>query len=166
VAAGFTPLQVKGLLAGVVTDSQRGVSAVYDQVVPWVRATTPDSAVIAGENEALVWLYTGRRTVPSNLWHLVGREPVSFGPDSLHAYFGRVGATLVLVTDTRSAAVDVLDDAAVVFPGYLRAVKSWPVAVVALAVDRNAKRLAPPPSPADTTAGASRRPDARAPIGR
>jgi hypothetical protein len=155
-AAGFGGLQARGLFTGAATAGQRTASAIFDRVVPWVRSETPESAVIAGENEALVWLYTGRQTAPSDLWHLVGRRPVSYGPDSLRAYFGRVGVTHVLVTDPRSEATSVVDEAGRIFPGYLTIVRVWPGAVEALVVDPTAPPPAPPPSPADGVPGAPR----------
>jgi hypothetical protein len=143
-AVGFVPFQVEALLEGVVTTGQRSTSAVFRDVVPWVRTGTPSSAVIAGENEALVWLYTGRPTAPSNLWHLVGRSAVAFGPDSLRAYFGRAGVTHLLVTDPRSEVASVLEDAWLLFPGFLVPVQVWPGGAAAFAVFPAA---GPPPSP-------------------
>ena len=163
LAAGFGGLQVKGLLTGVVTAEQRRASAVFERVVPWVRSETPAAAVIAGENEALVWLYTGRGAVPSNLWHLVGRSPVNYAPDSLRAFFGRAGVTHVLVTNPRSVATDALDDAGRAFPGFLTLVRAWPGSVEAFAVDPAAKPPAPPPSPVDTAPGAPQARDGHAP---
>jgi hypothetical protein len=146
--AGFVPFQVEGLLRGAVTAGQRSTSATFETVVPWVRTGTPSSAVIAGEHEALVWLYTRRRTAPSNLWHLVGRSAVTFGPDSLRTYFGRAGVTHLLVTEPRSEVASVLDDAWRLFPGFLVPVRVWPGGVAAFAVFPAAGPPAPPPSPA------------------
>jgi hypothetical protein len=64
----------------------------------------------------------------------VGRSPVSFGPDSLRAYFARAGVTHLLATDPRSESASVLDDAWRKFPGLLVPIRAWPGAVAAFAV--------------------------------
>ena len=146
-AVGFGAFQVEGFLRGAATGGQRRASAAFESVVPWVRSSTPEAAVVAGQHEALVWLYTGRRSVPFDLWHLVGRSPVSYGPDSLRAYLGRAGVTHLLVTDPRSEVASVLEDAWILFPGFLVPVRVWRGGVTAFAVLPAAATPAPPPSP-------------------
>jgi hypothetical protein len=143
VVAGFGGYQYVGLSKRWPTSTQRGISASFEQILPWVRSATPDSAVLAGEDEALLWLYSGRRAVPSYLWHLQGRRDVSFGPDSLRAYFDRAGVGYVVVTGPRSDAATTLDEVRGLFPGYLHPVMSWPGMMIAYVVDRSP----PPPSP-------------------
>ena len=36
--------------------------------------------------------------MPSNHWHLVGRSPVDYGPDTLRAFFDRAGVTHAVIT--------------------------------------------------------------------
>src|SRR2546430_13094852 len=40
-----------------------GISANFADLLPWV-ASLPGGAVLATDDEALVWLYTGRTSVP------------------------------------------------------------------------------------------------------
>ncbi len=133
---GFGGYQYAGLARRWPTSTQRGISASFERIVPWVRRSTPETAVLAGEDEALLWLYTGRRAVPSYLWHLEGRRDRSFGPDTLRAFFDRSGVSYVIITGPRSDAVPTLDDVRSLFPGYLRAAAGWPGEMEADWVDR------------------------------
>jgi hypothetical protein len=139
---GFGGYQIAGFSKRWPTSAQRGISETFERILPWVRSATPDSAVLAGEDEALLWLYTGRRAVPSYLWHLQGSGEVSFGPDSLRAFFDRAGVSHVILTGPRSDAAPTLDEVVALFPGYLRPVMSWRGLMIAFAVDRG-----PPPAP-------------------
>lgn len=125
---------------------QLGIPRTFDHVVPWVRSATPSSAILASEDEALLWLYTGRRAVPSFLWHLEGRNARSFGPDTLRAYLKRSGVTHVLLTGPSSDAAATLDDLLGRYPGYLRIVMRWPGPITAFAVMERSTTDAPPPS--------------------
>lgn len=147
VLIGFGRYQVTGFARRWPTATQRGISASFEQVLPWVRSRTPESAVLAGEDEALLWLYSGRQAVPSYLWHLDGRRDVSFGPDSLRAFFDRSGVTHVILTGPRSDAAPTLDAALHVFPGYLKVVMMWPGPMTAFEVDHHPPAPPQPPSP-------------------
>ena len=143
---GFGEYQYRGFARRWPTATQRGISESFERILPWVRSATPVSAVLAGEDEALLWLYTGRRAVPSYLWHLQGRRDVSYGPDSLRAFFDRSGVSHVLLTGPRSDAASTLDELHGLFPGYLHSVMSWRGPMIAYAVDRTPPPAAPAPS--------------------
>jgi len=136
VVAGFAFFQVRGYTRGDATRLQRGISATLEEVLPWVRRATPPDAVIAGEDEALLWLYTGRRAVPSDVWRYRGRAEESLGPDSLHAWLDRSGVSYVLLTGAGSGAAPTLSQLIGRYPGYLRVARVWPGSVVAFTVDR------------------------------
>lgn len=142
VAAGFLPRQALGLVRGNATSTQRGISATFSEVLPWVRSATDSSAVIASEDEALIWLYTGRRAVPSFLWRVRGRSAQSYGPDTLRAFFDRNGVTHVVLTGATEAA-PTLNDLLERHPGYLRVVYSWPRPMMAFAVQRDSAAVRP-----------------------
>jgi hypothetical protein len=65
-----------------------------------------------------------------------GRESESLGPDSLRAYFDRMGVTHVLLTGPGSDAAPTIDAMVARFPGYLRLVRVWPGRILAFAVER------------------------------
>jgi hypothetical protein len=95
-------------------------------VLPWIRQSTDTTAVIAGEDEALLWLYTGRRAVPNYLWRVRGRGAESLGADSLHAWLERTGASYLVLTGPRSDAATTIDGLIGLRPGYLRLIQVWP----------------------------------------
>jgi hypothetical protein len=142
VIAGYGFFQVRGYVRGDATAAQRGISAAMAGVVPWVRETPP-RAVIASEDEALVWLYGGRRAVPNYVWRHRGRGGESLGPDSLRAWFDRAGVTHVVVSGPGSDAAPTLNQLVDRNPGYLRLVRVLPGGALAFAVQR-ATAAAPP----------------------
>ncbi len=136
VVTGFAYFQVRGYARGDATHLQRGISATLDEVLPWIRQATPPDAVIAGEDEALLWLYTGRRAVPSYVWRYRGRDEESLGADSLRAWLDRSRVSYVLLTGSGSGAAPTLSQLMGRYPGYLRLARVWPGSVVAFTVDR------------------------------
>jgi len=136
VALSFGAYQASGLARGAATATQRGISATFATVLPWVREQTPADAVIATEDEALVWLYTGRRAVPSYLWRVRGRESESLGPDSLRAWLDRSRATHLVLTGRGSEAAPTINALLGSRPGYLRVARVWPGGILAFAIVR------------------------------
>ena len=136
VALGYGFYQVRGYARGDAMALQRGISATMEEVVPWIRDATPRDAVVAGEDEALLWLYAGRRAVPNYVWRYRGRGEETLGPDSLRAWFDRAGVTRVVLTGPRSDAAPTLNQLLARTPGYLRLVRVWPGSVLAFAVER------------------------------
>jgi hypothetical protein len=136
VVVGFAFYQVRGYARGDATAAERGISATVSEILPWIREATPRDAVVAGEDEALLWLYTGRRAVPNYVWRYRGRGEASLGPDSLFAWFTRAGVTHVMLTGPRSDAAPTLSQLLALKPGYLRVVHVWPGSVLAFAVER------------------------------
>ena len=144
---GFGRYQVTGFVRRWPTVTQRGISGTFERILPWVRSATPENAVLAGEDEALLWLYTGRRAVPSYLWRLEGRHETGFGPDSLRAFLDRSDVSYVIVTGPRSDAAPVIDALRQLFPGYLTTVMMWPGPMAAFEVDHHPPPPPRPPSP-------------------
>ncbi len=147
VVVGFGFYQVRGFRRGDATSLQDGMSATFAAVLPWVRQSTPPSAVIAGDDEALWWLYTGRLAVPCYLWRYDGRAEVSLGADSLRAWLLRSGATDVVLTGSAPVAAGTVNRLLGEDPGFLRVVRIWPGAAVALAVARPASGVSGPAAP-------------------
>jgi hypothetical protein len=136
VVVGFGFFQVRGFVNGWATSTQRGISETMSTILPWVREKTEPDAVIAGEDEALLWLYTGRRAVPNYLWRVRGRSAEGLGPDSLRAWLDRTRASYLVLTGARSdpaAAVDALMGAR---PGYLEMYQVWPGPMFAFRIRR------------------------------
>ena len=138
VVVGYGYYQVRGYLRGDASRLQQGISATMTELLPWVREATPPDAVVAAEDEAMLWLYAGRRAVPSYVWRYRGRGDESLGPDSLRAWFDRARVTHVLLSGPGSEAAPTLNQLLGRFPGYLRVVRVWPGPAVAFAVERGA----------------------------
>ena len=145
VAGGYGYYQVRGYGRGDVTRLERGISASFADLLPWVRETTPPSAVVAGEDEALLWLYTGRRAVPSYVWRYRGRSDESLGPDTLKAWLDRAGVSYVLLSGSGSDAAPTISQLLGRYPGYLHVARMWGPAggAMAFAVDRSGTSGAP-----------------------
>jgi hypothetical protein len=135
LAAGFLAHQARGFARGLATSEQRGISETMQVAVDWVLGETDSASVVASEDEALIWLYTGRRAVPSHLWRARGRGSESLGADSLHAFFRRSGVTHVLLTGPRAAAAPTLDRLVGRYPGFLNLVRVWPWGMLAFRVE-------------------------------
>jgi hypothetical protein len=138
VVAGYGYYQVRGYARGDVARLQNGISATLSQVLPWIRQETPANAVIAGEDEAAIWLYTGRRAVPSYVWRYRGRGNESLGPVALHDWLVRAGATHLVLGGGGSDAAATLSQVLGRYPGFLHLLHVWPGSVLAFAVNRGA----------------------------
>jgi hypothetical protein len=141
-AMGFAFYQVSGFARGHATATQVGISATMELIVPWVRDATPADAVIASEDEALIWLYTGRRAVPNYLWQVRGRDLEEPGPDSLAAWLRRAGATHLVLSGPGSDAAPTVDALLARDPGLLSLVRVWPEGPLAFAVRGTASAAA------------------------
>jgi hypothetical protein len=135
--SGFGANTLRGHLAGAATSEQRGISETMKVAVDWVRESTDSGAVIATEDEALIWLYTGRKAVPSFLWRARGRGGESLGADTLNRFLERQGATHVILTGHHAAAAPTLDELLGRYPGRLRLVRVWEWGMLAFEVRRS-----------------------------
>jgi len=138
VVVGYGYYQIRGYARGDVARLQNGISATLSTVIPWIRDATPPDAVVAGEDEAAIWLYAGRRAVPSYLWRYRENSAESLGPAALHDWLLRAGATHVVLGGGGSDAAATLSLVLGRYPGFLRLVHVWPGSILAFAVDRNA----------------------------
>jgi len=126
VVVGYGWYQARELPRGAATATQRGISATLAPVIPWIRSATDSTAVIASEDEALIWLYGGRRTVPNYLWRVRGRASEDLGPDSLRVWLERNGVTYLVLSGRGSDAAPGVDALLSRYPGSLRVVRVWP----------------------------------------
>jgi hypothetical protein len=133
VVIGFGWYQLRELPRGSATAAQRGISARLAPVLPWIRELA-DSAVVAGEDEALLWLYGGRRAVPNYLWRLRGRAAEDLGPDSLRVWLVRTGATHLVLSGRGSDAAPTVDALLARDPGMLTLERVWPEGAMAFRV--------------------------------
>ena len=74
-----------------------------------IASGTPEDAVLASDGEALVYLYTGRRTAPLFLSRLQGRSVEPLGTDAVARYLCENGVTHVAASVSVGEASPVLE---------------------------------------------------------
>lgn len=84
------------------------ISGPFRVLTASIGAELPPEAVIASEGEPLVYLYTGRRTVPSYFfrWHGIGTAPRP--PEEAIAYWCEAGVTHLAVTGPQDSAATIV----------------------------------------------------------
>jgi hypothetical protein len=124
IAGGFAYYEVRGF-AGRWWDAQaRNISANFAELLPIVR-NLPDSAVVASDDEALVWLYSRRRSVPLYLERYRGRELIKPTPAEQLAYLDRMGVTHILLASASSPSAGQLKALIDADPKLLTALYRW-----------------------------------------
>ena len=96
----------------------------------------PDSAVLATDDEALVWLYSRRLSVPLSLESYRGRELIRPTPAEHRAYLERMGVTHVLLASATSPSAIELRALIGAYPSLLTAIYRWPDGRWLFAVNR------------------------------
>ena len=84
-----------------------------------------DHVVVATDDEALVWLYTGRRAVPLYLYAYRGRETVVPDPAAHRAFFDRQGVTHVLLASASGESATSPRALVTAYPEWLVPVRRW-----------------------------------------
>ena len=125
VAIGYGSYQIRGFAGRWWEGAARGVSRTFSDVLPAVREL-PEDAVVATDDEALVWLYTGRLAVPLYIYSYRGRETVEPSVEQHRAYLDRQGVTHILLASPSSPAARELRALIGAYPGWLAPVRSWP----------------------------------------
>jgi len=125
IVVGYGINEVRGLAGGWWGSTARGISANFRELLPAI-AALPESSVVATDDEALVWLYTGRKAIPFYLWSRRGREVVEPLPAEHRAYLERQGVTHVLLTGRGSGSDRELDALLGTYRGWLIATRVWP----------------------------------------
>ena len=135
IVVGYGINEVRGLARGWWGTTARGISANFRELLPAI-AALPDSAVVATDDEALVWLYTGRKAIPFYLWSRRGREVVEPTPPEHRAYLERQGVTHVLLTGRGSGSDRELDALLGTYRGWLVVARVWPGGRALLRISR------------------------------
>jgi len=124
VAGGYVYYELRGF-AGRWWDAQaRNISANFAELLPVV-ANLPATAVVATDDEALVWLYTRRQSVPLYLERYHGRELIKPAPAEHLAYLRRMGVTHILLASSSSPSAGQLKDLIGAYPWLVTALYRW-----------------------------------------
>ena len=112
VSAGYLPREAVSLGGRGFVGAAEGISAPFRLLLPSITAETPPETVVAVSDEALVYLYSGRRAVPSYLFRWQGRRTDPLTADESVAYFCENGVTHLALTGPGAAAGPTVRDLA------------------------------------------------------
>jgi len=124
LVGGYAYYEIRGLAGGWATKQAVAISANFNELIPVIR-DLPDSSVVATDDEALVWLYTRRTSVPFYLESYRGRETLRPGPAEQRAYLERMHVTHVLLASATSPSAAELRALIQAYPGWLSGVYRW-----------------------------------------
>jgi hypothetical protein len=124
-AGGYSYFEYRGVKARGWDSQAHAISANFAELLPVVR-NLPDSAVLATDDEALVWLYSRRVSVPLYLESYRGRELIRPTPAEHRAYLERMGVTHVLLASATSPSAIELRGLIGAYPAMFTAIYRWP----------------------------------------
>jgi len=134
VALGYARYEVRGFTGRWWALAAQRISANFSELLPWV-ADLPDHAVLATDDEALVWLYTGKQAVPLYLFGYRGATEIEPPPAEHRAFLERAGVTHILRSGAGDSARQ-LDALLGAYPGWLTVVRGRPSGATLFAVSR------------------------------
>jgi hypothetical protein len=124
LCVGYATYQVRGFSGRWWQSVARSISDNFTELLPAVR-DLPADAVVATDDEALVWLYTGRRAVPLHLFAYRGRETVVPDPAAHRAYLERQGVTHILLASASGESGAALRALMALYPDWLVPRQRW-----------------------------------------
>jgi len=114
MAIAYGPREVRSLAGRQFTKTATEASVPFRLLTSGIASGTPGDAVLASDGEALVYLYTGRRTAPLFLYRLNGREAEPLGTDAVARYLCDNGVTYVAASVSVGEASPLLEGLAAV----------------------------------------------------
>lgn len=124
VACGYGYYEVRGLSGRWWGTQAENISANFNELLPVV-ADLPAGSIVATDDEALVWLYTQRTSVPFYLERYQGRATLRPSAAEHRAYLERMGVTHVLLASATSPSAGELRGLIEAYPGWLTGVYRW-----------------------------------------
>jgi hypothetical protein len=125
LTAGYVRYQWKGFTGHWWDYAASRISGNFSELLPGLDSL-PAGAVLATDNEPLVWLYVRRPMVPLYLFRYQGRQLLE-PPAAVHrAYLERQGVTHVLLSAAGGASAQELTRLRAAYPDWLRPVREWP----------------------------------------
>lgn len=122
---GFAIYQARALPQRSWAAQAAAISANFTELLPALREL-PAAAVLAVDDESLVWLYTGRRAVPLFLYGYSGAAVTYPTSAEQRAYLERQGVTHVVLASPASSSASQLRALITAYPGWLEAIHGWP----------------------------------------
>src|SRR5947208_16834688 len=121
---GYGLVQVRGVAGRWWGTQAQRISSNFSELLPRLDSLPPD-AVLATDDEALVWLYTRRTTVPFYLYSYRSRTETRPTPAEQRSYLERQGVTHILLSGFGSGSDVELDALLGAYPGWLTVVYRW-----------------------------------------
>jgi hypothetical protein len=121
---GYGYYEIRGFTGRWWETQAEAISANFNELLPVV-ADLPAGAVVATDDEALVWLYTRRSAVPFYLERYQGRETLRPTVAEHRAYLERMGVTHVLLASATSPSAGELRGLIEAYPAWLTGVYRW-----------------------------------------
>ncbi len=112
VLVGYPRREAVSLWQRQFAATAEGITAPFSVLVPAVIAELEPNAVVATEDEALVYLYTGRRSVPSYLFRWSGRSTTPLSRDGTVQFYCDTGVTHLALSGPRAPAAPLVDELA------------------------------------------------------
>jgi len=136
LGVGYARYEVRGFRGRWWALAGERISNTFVGILPALDSL-PDRAVIATDQDPLVWMYTRRATLPFSLYAFQERRVLE-PPAAVHrAYLERHGVTHILVTDDRAQGAAELDRLRRAYPTYLHVLRRWSPDVVLFQVSRD-----------------------------
>jgi hypothetical protein len=110
VAVGYGPRELRSLSTRGFAYTASAPSEQFVLLATSISSALPVEAIVATDGEALVHLYSGRRTVPVYMFELKGRKGVRFPTDSTVAYWCRQGVTHIAASVPAADVVPLFDE--------------------------------------------------------
>ncbi len=112
VAVGYPRREIASLIDRQFAATAEGITVPFSVLVPAIIAELEPSAVVAGEDEALVYLYTGRHSVPSYLYRWSGRSATVLPRDSAVGFMCDTGVTHLALSGPGAPSAPLVDELA------------------------------------------------------
>ena len=124
VLGGYLDYEYRGFRGHWWDVQALSISSNFAELLPVV-ANLPDSAVVATDDEALVWLYARRHAVPLYLESYRGRDLIRPTPAEHRAYLERMHVTHILLASATSPSAIELRALLGAYPNSLTAIYRW-----------------------------------------
>jgi hypothetical protein len=110
IVVGYPRREFASLIQRQFAATAQGITVPFAVLIPAIAAELDADAVIASEDEALIYLYTGRRAVPSYLFRWSGRSTEPLSPDTTVDFYCDAGVTHLALSGPRAPGAPLVEE--------------------------------------------------------